>query len=410
MPIASCRLWQNNHYKHYDALTIEFEVKYKMTSVPPVKTKVNEVKNLNEKYGEMTDKRLTVLETHGYAIGNVIGVGSYATVKVAKSERHNSQVAIKIISKFQAPGDYLKKFLPREIEVVKGLKHPNLIRFLQAIETTHRVYIIMEYAQNGSLLDIIRHDTYIDEGRSRRWFRQLLEAVDYCHEKGVVHRDIKCENLLMDNNLNIKLSDFGFARGHMKPKNGTSPLSETFCGSYAYASPEILKGIPYRPQLSDIWSMGVVLFAMVYGRLPFDDTKYTLLLKQVQNKVTFPKEPDVSSACQSLISRILVAQRHRLLINNIRKDVWLTMSSVAMQTSTINENDSSMAIKQTKSKENHVQHMKTMNDKDSLKMQDVKNTKNINTDTSKYDVNIQLQNALTNDCYNHGQNQNSYFE
>lgn len=161
----------------------------------------------------------------------------------------------------------------------------------------------MEFAQNGNLLDIIRRDTYIDEGRSRRWFRQLLEAVDYCHERGVVHRqifnveqeyllfykvqrcnkylfrDIKCENLLMDNNLNIKLSDFGFARGHMKPKNGTSPLSETFCGSYAYASPEILKGIPYRPQLSDIWSMGVVLFAMVYGRLPFDDTKYTLLLK-----------------------------------------------------------------------------------------------------------------------------------
>ncbi|XP_046813391.1 testis-specific serine/threonine-protein kinase 4-like isoform X1 [Vespa crabro] len=320
-----------------------------MTSVPPVKTKAtNEVQNLNEKYGEKSDKRLTVLETHGYAIGNVIGVGSYATVKVAISERHNSQVAIKIISKFQAPSDYLKKFLPREIEVVKGLKHPNLIRFLQAIETTHRVYIIMEYAQNGSLLDIIRRDTYIDEGRSRRWFRQLLDAVDYCHERGVVHRDIKCENLLMDNNLNIKLSDFGFARGHMKPKNGTLPLSETFCGSYAYASPEILKGIPYRPQLSDIWSMGVVLFAMVYGRLPFDDTKYTLLLK----------------------------------------------------------NDSSMAIERTESKENHIEHMKTKDDKDLLKIQDAKNTKNINTNTSKYDVNIQLQNALMNNCYDQGQNRN----
>ncbi|XP_076235085.1 testis-specific serine/threonine-protein kinase 3 [Calliopsis andreniformis] len=116
--------------------------------------------------------------------------------KVAKSDRHNSEVAVKIVSKFQAPGEYLKKFLPREIEVVKGLKHSNLIRFLQAIETTHRnhkqltfrVYIIMEYAQNGSLLDIIRHDTYIDELRSRKWFRQLLEAIDYCHGHGVVHR------------------------------------------------------------------------------------------------------------------------------------------------------------------------------------------------------------------------------
>lgn len=87
----------------------------------------------------------------------------------------------------------------------------------------------------------------------------------------------------MDFALNIKLSDFGFARGHMKPKNGMYALSETFCGSYAYASPEILKGVPYRPQDSDIWSMGVVLYAIVYGRLPFDDTNYTQLLKVNRN-------------------------------------------------------------------------------------------------------------------------------
>lgn len=97
-------------------------------------------------------------------------------------------MAVKIVSKFTAPADYLKKFLPREIEVVKGLKHPNLIRFLQAIETTHRVYIIMEYAENGSLLDIIRHDAYIDETRSRKWFIQLVSAIQYCHDRNVVHR------------------------------------------------------------------------------------------------------------------------------------------------------------------------------------------------------------------------------
>ncbi|XP_015438909.1 PREDICTED: testis-specific serine/threonine-protein kinase 3-like [Dufourea novaeangliae] len=289
---------------------------------------------IEESDEEKTGKKLTVLETHGYALGKTIGAGSYATVKVAKSDRHNCQVAVKIISKFQAPGEYLRKFLPREIEVVKGLKHPNLIRFLQAIETTHRVYIIMEYAQNGSLLDIIRRDTYIDEFRSRRWFRQLLEAIDYCHGRGIVHRDIKCENLLMDCNFNIKLSDFGFARGQMITKNGISPLSETFCGSYAYASPEILKGIPYLPQLSDVWSMGVVLYVMVYGRLPFDDTNYSQLLKQVQSRLAFPKEPVVSQACRSLISRILVPQRTRLRIGNIRNDTWLAASLVTAQTST----------------------------------------------------------------------------
>lgn len=85
----------------------------------------------------------------------------------------------------------------------------------------------------------------------------------------------------MDSKWNIKLSDFGFARSHLKNKNGQNNLSETYCGSYAYASPEILRGIPYQPQHADVWSMGVVLFAMVFGRLPFDDSNYRELIKQV---------------------------------------------------------------------------------------------------------------------------------
>ncbi|XP_011307163.1 testis-specific serine/threonine-protein kinase 4-like [Fopius arisanus] len=283
------------------------------------------------------DRKQTVLESHGYTLGEIIGTGSYATVKIANSSRHACQVAVKIVSKFQAPSDYLKKFLPREIKVAKGLRHPNLIRFLQAIETTHRVYIIMEFAENGSLLEIIRRDTYIDEIRSRKWFIQLLNAIDYCHEKGVVHRDIKCENLLLDQHSNLKLSDFGFARGHMKTKSGTVSLSETFCGSYAYASPEILRGIPYEPHLSDIWSLGVVLYAMVYGRLPFDDKNYAHLLKQVQSKVTFPKMPKVSYACRALINKILVPQRARARIQMIKEDPWLIIPMVSVQTSISNK-------------------------------------------------------------------------
>ncbi|XP_011882449.1 PREDICTED: testis-specific serine/threonine-protein kinase 3-like [Vollenhovia emeryi] len=303
-----------------------------MATVPIIKCTSKEQlagMRLTDENGEKSDKKLTVLESHGYALGKTIGAGSYATVKIAKSDRHDCQVAVKIVSKFQAPGEYLTKFLPREIEVVKGLKHPNLIHFLQAIETTHRVYIIMEFAQNGSLLDVIRRDTYIDELRSRRWFRQLLEAIDYCHEHGIVHRDVKCENLLMDHRFNIKLSDFGFARGQMQSKNGEWPLSTTYCGSYAYASPEILRGVPYQPQLADIWSMGVVLYAMVYGQLPFDDTNYAQLLKQVQNRVVFLKRPKISQSCRSLIARILVPQHARLRINNIKSDTWLETSVVA---------------------------------------------------------------------------------
>ncbi|XP_037911508.1 testis-specific serine/threonine-protein kinase 3-like isoform X1 [Hermetia illucens] len=264
----------------------------------------------------------TVLEDHGYTIGKQIGTGTYAKVKVAYSEEYKCPVAVKIISKVKAPAEYLKKFMPREIDVVKGLRHENLIRYYQSIETTHRVYIIMQFAENGSLLDLIRKEGYLDENRARKYFRQLIAVLDYCHNQGVVHRDIKCENLLFDKNYNIKLIDFGFARGNMKPNGTNIPLSETYCGSYAYASPEVLKGIPYQPQYSDIWASGVVLFAMVFGRLPFDGSTYAHLVKQVQNKVVFPRDPSVSSMCKHLITKIIAPLKVRITIDGIEEDPW----------------------------------------------------------------------------------------
>ncbi|KAL1122239.1 hypothetical protein AAG570_003644 [Ranatra chinensis] len=231
-------------------------------------------------------------------------------------------VAIKIVSKFHAPDEYLRKFLPREIESVKGLAHPNLIRFIQAIESTHRVYIIMEYAEKGTLLEMIRKEKFIEEERSRKWFRQLVDVVQYCHNKGVVHRDIKCDNLLINGADLIKLSDFGFARDRMTERNGVFPLSETYCGSYAYAAPEILNGVPYYAQMADVWSMGIVLYAMVFGKLPFDDTNIKILLRQVQHKVMFPRSPQVSKGCKGLITKILAPARQRVSIGGIRADPW----------------------------------------------------------------------------------------
>ncbi|VVC38326.1 Protein kinase domain,Protein kinase-like domain,Protein kinase, ATP binding site,Serine/threonine- [Cinara cedri] len=290
-------------------------------------------------------QKLSVLETHGYTVGRSVGSGSYATVKIAYSERHKSNVAIKIVSKLQEASDYLEKFLPREIEVVKGLKHENLIKYYQAIETTHRVYIIMEYAENGSLLDIIKRDNHIEEERCRRWFLELVSAVEYCHQNGVVHRDIKCENLLMDTNYSIKLSDFGFARNNMLKKNGQMKTSTTFCGSYAYASPEILKGIPYQPNASDIWSIGVVLFGMLYGTLPFDDTTYQRLLKQVQKDVVFPKDDKVSESSKKLITRLLAPLNVRLKISDIKKDPWCQV-----QEASANDNKKDVAGKKPQDK------------------------------------------------------------
>lgn len=119
------------------------------------------------------------------------------------------------------------------------------------------------------------------------------------------YRDIKCENLLLDSDYNIKLSDFGFARNNMIKKNGQMKTSSTFCGSYAYASPEILRGIPYQPNSSDVWSIGVVLYAMVFGSLPYDDVTYQKLLKVR----TFSPHVRIDDAALALLPR----RRHLLL-------------------------------------------------------------------------------------------------
>ncbi|XP_074644541.1 testis-specific serine/threonine-protein kinase 4-like [Tubulanus polymorphus] len=284
------------------------------------KDKINEgVKKELEKPA----KPLTVLETHGYTVGHTLGHGSYATVKSAFSSKHKAQVAIKVISKKKAPTDFLEKFLPREIEVVKILRNPNVVCFLQSIETTSRVYLIMELCTHGDLLDMIRKQGFIKEPQAAQWFHQLAGGIKYCHSKGVVHRDLKCENLLLDGRLNLKVTDFGFARSSMVSKpGGQKILSETYCGSYAYAPPEILKGSPYEAVLADIWSMGVILFTMVFGRLPFDDSDHRTLLKQVQSPVDYPANSQVPVDCRLLISKILTGRRQRARMVDIEKDPW----------------------------------------------------------------------------------------
>lgn len=275
-----------------------------------------------EKFLGRDFNKYSLLTLHGYRVGRTIGKGSYATVKEATSQKHRCKVAIKIITKKNTQKDYIEKFLPREIEVIKILKHPSIVLFNQCIETTNRVYLIMEYLNNGDLLEAIRNRKIIPENQAAVWFAQMMAGIEYCHNQGVVHRDLKCENLLLDNHENLKLTDFGFARSNMKPLLGQPVLSETYCGSYAYAAPEILTGCPYRPQLADIWSMGVILYVMVIGRLPFDDSNHRELLKQVRFGPTFPHKRPISNECKNIITKILVRREDRPPIGIIKQHVW----------------------------------------------------------------------------------------
>ncbi|XP_048218730.1 testis-specific serine/threonine-protein kinase 4 isoform X4 [Perognathus longimembris pacificus] len=278
----------------------------------------------------------SVMEEYGYEVGKVIGNGSYGTVYEAYYTKQKVMVAIKIISKKKASNDYLNKFLPREIQVMKILRHKYLINFYQAIETTSRVYIILELAQGGDVLEWIQRYGACTEPLAGKWFNQMTLGIAYLHSKGIVHRDLKLENLLLDKRENVKISDFGFAK--MVPSNQNqsvrsspshrqvncfSHLSQTYCGSFAYACPEVLLGLPYNPFLSDTWSMGIILYTLVVARLPFDDTNLKKLLKETQKEATFPPNCTVSQECKNLVLQLLRPALKRATILDILKDPWV---------------------------------------------------------------------------------------
>ncbi|NXJ84260.1 TSSK1 kinase, partial [Trogon melanurus] len=209
----------------------------------------------------------------GYSLSNTLGEGSYSKVKRAYCSRLKRSVAIKIIDKRKIPKEFLERFLPREIEALKRLEHPSIIKTYEIFATAaKKVYIVMELGEKGDLLNYINMTGAMKEEVARAKFQQLASAVKYCHDLDVVHRDLKCENVLLDVDLNIKLTDFGFSKFLSRDEHGRTILSETFCGSAAYAAPEVLEGIPCDPRISDVWSLGVILYTMVYALMPFDDS------------------------------------------------------------------------------------------------------------------------------------------
>lgn len=167
-------------------------------------------------------------------------------IQVAYSNKQKKSVALKIIWKDRASVLFQKHFLPREISIVKKLRHPHIIQYYQCIETNRRFIIAMEYAACGSLLDLMAVKHVLNEQEASIFFRQLISAIDFCHSKYIAHRDLKLENLLLFWENCLKIGDFGFAR-HFDVDDPSTTFSLTFCGSNAYISPEILHQIPYNP-------------------------------------------------------------------------------------------------------------------------------------------------------------------
>uniref|UniRef100_A0A9J2PYA2 Protein kinase domain-containing protein n=1 Tax=Ascaris lumbricoides TaxID=6252 RepID=A0A9J2PYA2_ASCLU len=223
----------------------------------------------------------------------VIGRGTYSTVKKAWSSRQHKTVAIKIIDK-RLQSRYIKDFLPRELRIVPTLNHDNIIKVYDVIHSGPFVCLVEEYANNGDLLRRIKGNIRLNEDESRFYFRQLIEALMYLKSIKVAHRDLKCENILLDSCDNVKLCDFGFAR---MMKDGD--VSRTFCGSRAYAAPEILRQIPYNGFTVDVWSAAIVLYIMITGVMPYNSNNPRKMLnRQLQHRLAL-KSSSISKFSRS---------------------------------------------------------------------------------------------------------------
>uniref|UniRef100_A0A8C8VR41 non-specific serine/threonine protein kinase n=1 Tax=Pelusios castaneus TaxID=367368 RepID=A0A8C8VR41_9SAUR len=264
-----------------------------------------------------------VLKRKGYIIGSSLGESSFAKVKSAYSERLKFHVAVKITDRKNVPPEFLEKFLPRELEILATVNHCSIIKIYEIFETSGKVYIVMELGVRGDLLEFVKRNRGLPEEVARKMFRQLSCAIKYCHDLDVVHRDLKCDNILLDKDMNIKLSDFGFSKRCFRDENGKMILSQTFCGSAAYAAPEVIQGIPYQPKVYDIWSLGVILYVMVSGYMPYDDSNVKRMLRfQKEHRVIFPES--LTHECKDLIFRMLHPDvSHRLRIEDVLNHAWV---------------------------------------------------------------------------------------
>uniref|UniRef100_A0A9J7YL07 non-specific serine/threonine protein kinase n=1 Tax=Cyprinus carpio carpio TaxID=630221 RepID=A0A9J7YL07_CYPCA len=246
-----------------------------------------------------------------------IGKGNFAVVKLATHMITRAKVAIKIVDKTQLDDENLKKIF-REVQIMKMLRHPHIIRLYQVMETERLIYLVTEYASGGEIFDHLVAHGRMAEKDARRKFKQIVAAVYFCHCRNIVHRDLKAENLLLDHNLNIKIADFGFSNLFSRGQ-----LLKTWCGSPPYAAPELFEGKEYDGPKVDIWSLGVVLYVLVCGALPFDgSTLQNLRARVLSGKFRIPFF--MSTDCEYLIRHMLVLEpSRRLSMEQICKNKWM---------------------------------------------------------------------------------------
>jgi 5'-AMP-activated protein kinase catalytic alpha subunit len=261
----------------------------------------------------------------GYMIKKVLGQGSFGTVKLGIHPKTGEQVAIKTLNYKAVRSPKELDMIQREKDILKTLDHPNIVKLKEVVEDPdkEKCHMLFEYVSGGELFAYIVAHGRLKEKDARRFVRQMVSGLEYCHNHLIIHRDLKPENLLLDEHLNIKITDFGLA-------NRITPGAkfQTFCGSLLYAAPEILRGEAYQGPGVDIWALGIILFCLIAGRQPYDGDNPTRLLKLFNHPIPFPDH--VSPECKDIIKRMLtVSERDRITISEIKRHPWINSGYTA---------------------------------------------------------------------------------
>ena len=238
-------------------------------------------------------------------------------MKLATHTVTGHKVAVKILNKAKIKQLGMEEKVQREINILHLCTHPHIIRLYEVIDTPTDIFLVNEYVSGGELFDYIVSKGRLSSDEARNFFHQIVSGVEYCHFQKIVHRDLKPENLLLDSNLNIKIADFGLSN---LMRDGD--FLRTSCGSPNYAAPEVISGHLYAGPEVDVWSCGVILYALLCGSLPFDDESIPNLFKKIKSGM-YSLPSHLSQLARNLIPRMLeVDPMKRITIPEIRLHPW----------------------------------------------------------------------------------------
>lgn len=252
-----------------------------------------------------------------FIIFKQIGTGSFASVYLAQHFKLHYPVAIKIFQK-----DFMEEYVQNAFKIAKSIRHPFICQCFDIFKNQRdETCVLMEYIEGMTLLDYANIKSSISESEIQILFGQLVIAVEYLHKHNIIHRDLKCENIMVDNYNNIRLIDFGFSCHNVE-------LHSTVCGSPAYLAPEIIQSENYGVSV-DIWSLGIILYAIKYRQLPFENSNFTKLFHLITSTDPFfPPDIETSPNLMDLIKKLLTKQPNkRITIDEIKKHPFFTTDS-----------------------------------------------------------------------------------